>query len=96
MSSQTNIRNAIFDQRSTQPPEVGVSRWHRQTDKHTHGHGDSMTNLAQWGRVGENNRYSSELGTTKFLVFPFLKLNGITLGLKFDNSLLMAKSYLRK
>ena len=26
----------------------------RQTDRHTHGHGDSMTNLAQWGRVGEN------------------------------------------
>ena len=30
----------------------------RQTDRHTHthGHGDSMTNLAQWGRVGENVR----------------------------------------
>ena len=25
-----------------------------QTDTPTHGHGDSMTNLAQWGRVGEN------------------------------------------
>ena len=50
VSSQTNIRNAIFDQRSTRPPEVGVSRWHRHTD----GHGDSMTNSAQWGRVGEN------------------------------------------
>ena len=24
------------------------------TDRHTHGHGDSMTNSAQWGRVGEN------------------------------------------
>ena len=24
-----------------------------QTDKQTHGHGDSMTNSAQWGRVGE-------------------------------------------
>ena len=50
VSSQTNIRNAIFDQRSTRPPEGGVSRWHRHTD----GHGDSMTNSAQWGRVGEN------------------------------------------
>ena len=49
VSSQTNIRNAIFDQRSTRPPEVGVSRWHRQTN----GHGDSRTNSAQWGRVGE-------------------------------------------
>ena len=54
VSSQTNIRNAIFDQRSTRPPEVGVSRWHRQTDRHTDGHGNSMTNSAQWGRVGEN------------------------------------------
>ena len=35
MSSQTNIRNAIFDQRSTRPPEVGVSRWHRHTHIHT-------------------------------------------------------------
>ena len=50
VSSQTNIRNAIFDQRSTRPPEVGVSRWHRQTN----GHGDSMTNSAQRGRVVEN------------------------------------------
>ena len=25
-----------------------------QTDRHLHGHGDSMTNSAQWGRVGEN------------------------------------------
>ena len=25
-----------------------------QTDTQTHGHGDSMTNSAQWGRVGEN------------------------------------------
>ena len=36
VSSQTNIRNAIFDQRSTRPPEVGVSRWHRHTHRHTH------------------------------------------------------------
>ena len=35
---------------SPRPPEVGVSRWHGHTD----GHGDSMTNSAQWGRVGEN------------------------------------------
>ena len=35
MSSQTNIRNAIFDQRFTRFPEVGVSRWHRHTDTQT-------------------------------------------------------------
>ena len=27
----------------------------RQTNRHTDGHGDSMNNSAQWGRVGENN-----------------------------------------
>ena len=27
---------------------------HTQTHRHTDGHGDSMTNSAQWGRVGEN------------------------------------------
>ena len=26
-----------------------------QTDKQTHGHGDSLTNSAKWGRVGENH-----------------------------------------
>ena len=28
---------------------------HRQNHRHTDGHGDSMTNSAQWGRVGENH-----------------------------------------
>ena len=58
VSSQTNIMNAIFDQRSTRPPEGGVLRWHRQTNSH-----GVFTNLAQWGQVGENlyskNNYSS-------------------------------------
>ena len=29
----------------------------KQTDTQTHGHGDSMTNSAQWGQVGENLDY---------------------------------------
>ena len=45
VSSQTNIRNTFFDQRSPWPLEVGVSRRHRladrQTDKQTDGHRDS-------------------------------------------------------
>ena len=34
-----------------------------QTDRqtHTHEHGDSMTNSAQWGRVGENRKKASDL-----------------------------------
>ena len=34
--------------------EKNCTRWRTQTDKQTSGHGDSMTNSAQWGRVGEN------------------------------------------
>ena len=34
------------------------TRWRKQTQPHTDGHGDSMINSAQWGRVGEN--YHSE------------------------------------
>ena len=59
VSLPTNISNTPFDQRSTRPPEVSVSRWHRQTDTYNHGHGDSMTNSAQWGRVGENCAFCS-------------------------------------
>ena len=35
MYSQANIRNTFFDQKFPQPPEVGVSQRHRQTDRHT-------------------------------------------------------------
>ena len=34
---------------------LGLDGANRQTDTQTDGHGDSMTNLAQWGRVAENN-----------------------------------------
>ena len=30
------------------------------TDRHTDGHGDSMTNSAQWGRVGENGTKTNQ------------------------------------
>ena len=43
VSSQANIWNMFFDQKSPPHPEVGFSRWHTQTD----GHGDCMTELAQ-------------------------------------------------
>ena len=29
-------------------------------DRHTHGHGHSMTNSAQWGRVGENHKLQTD------------------------------------
>ena len=48
VSSQANIRDTPFDQKSPGHPEVGVLNCHRQTDRHTDGHGDSMTELTQW------------------------------------------------
>ena len=42
-SSQANIRNMFFYQRSPRYPEVGVLRRHKYKD----GHRDSMTNPAQ-------------------------------------------------
>ena len=47
VSSQVNIRNNFFDQKSSRHPEVDVLRRHRQTDRQTDGHGDSMIESAQ-------------------------------------------------
>ena len=33
-----------------------MAQTERETDRHTDGHGDSLTNSAQWGRVGENGK----------------------------------------
>ena len=33
---------------------LGVSQWHIQTDTHTHGHGNSMTNPAQRAELVKN------------------------------------------
>ena len=49
--------------------EKNFTRWHGQTHRHTEGHGDSMTNSAQRGRVGEN-----QVIQDLFLVFVELKL----------------------
>ena len=38
-----------------------MAQTHRQTDRQTHRHGDSMTNSAQWGRVGENSTSGADL-----------------------------------
>ena len=41
------------------------TRWlNRQTDRHTEGHGDLLTNSAQWGRVGENGCKTCHKGKT--------------------------------
>ena len=34
--------------------EKNCTRWRTHTHRQTDGHGDSMTNSAQWSRVGEN------------------------------------------
>ena len=38
-----------------------------QTYRHNHGHGDSMTNSAQWGRVGEKKK-------RKIMGYPFVEV----------------------
>ena len=62
MSSQTNIRNAIFDQRSTRPPEVGVT--------HTHTHIWTWRLYDQLGPVGPSwwkHHWYSEWEISSFL-----------------------------
>ena len=49
MSSHANISDTPLDQRSPRPPKEGVLNSHGHTDRQTDGHGDSMTELAQWG-----------------------------------------------
>ena len=44
------------------------------TDRQTHGHGDSMTNLAQWGQVGEKVIALSTLGQLGVII-TILRLN---------------------
>ena len=43
-SSQANIKNTLFDQKSPWHPEVGVTRWHTQTDTQT----DIQTDIRTW------------------------------------------------
>ena len=62
-SLHDNIRNMFFDQRSPQPPEVGVSRWRRQTD----GHGDFMTDPA---RRAESVKIQSDTKINNDFVCP--------------------------
>ena len=51
VSLHVNISITPFDQRSPGPPEEGVLNCHTQTDEH----GNSMTELAQWGQCSESH-----------------------------------------
>ena len=42
-----------------------MAQTHTQTHTHTNGHGDSMTNSAQWGRVGEKQKKYKHLKGAK-------------------------------
>ena len=42
---------------------------------HTHGHADSMTNSAQWGRVGEKaNSFEFHVNTICNEIFNFIEI----------------------
>ena len=58
MSSQPNIRNTFFYQRSPRPPEEGVLRLHTQTN----GHRDSR---AQWANSVKKNSTADNTETYK-------------------------------
>ena len=38
--------------------EKKCTQWRKQTDKQKDGHGDSMTEAAQWGRFSGNKNYT--------------------------------------
>ena len=42
-------------------PWDSMAQTYIHTYIHTYGHGDSQTNSAQWGRVGENIKYTTKL-----------------------------------
>ena len=48
--------NLSCDLRTNERPNKNCTRLHKTTDPHTHRHGDSMTELAQWGQVSENTQ----------------------------------------
>ena len=50
VSSQANISDTPFDQKSLGHPEVVVLQRHRPTDRHTDGHRDSMTDSVKTRR----------------------------------------------
>ena len=50
------------DQSSPRPPEEGILNRHRQTDRQTDRHGNSMTELTQWGRFRENKPAAQAAG----------------------------------
>ena len=36
--------------------EENCTQWRKHRERHPDGHGDSITELAQWGRFSENNK----------------------------------------
>ena len=83
MSSQPNIRNKFYDQRSPQPPEEGVSRRHKQTHTQTDAHCNSMTESAQW--ADSVNINSLERRKERFKIFIVGKLLKTNCGIETIN-----------
>ena len=70
-----------------------------QTDRQTHGHGDSMTESAQWGRFSEKlikpprlkhlntgSKYGCSLMTRIRVGRSYLKAHSYSIGLEIDNA----------
>ena len=69
MSSQTNISDVPFDQKSAGHREVGVLNCHgqtdRQTDRQTDGYRDFMTELAHWADLVDCHESYQQLNIVK-------------------------------
>ena len=78
MSLHANISNMPFDQKSPWPQEEGVLNCLRQTDWHTDGHGDSMTELAQWANSVKIIRISQIKFGPPYFLDSWFKVNIIS------------------
>ena len=70
--------------------EKNCTRWRRHTDRHLHGHGDTMTNSAQWGRVGENPTKGDWVSSVKKTI------SEIDLNMNFEEIKMTKKNFFKK
>ena len=80
-----------------------MAQTHRQTDRQTHRHANSMTNLAQWGKVGESLCVRKSINSLRnfksyrfYLSFFFQTLSNVIYLSEYDRKQLPQKYILEK
>ena len=79
MSSQANISDTPFDQKTPGHPEVGVLRRHKQIDRQTNGHRNSMPELAQWADSVKIPKYVNKRSDTSYFYFLWISKQPINI-----------------